>query len=181
MSQSRFETWVACACRELKSKQFYLKRGMDEPLEFYKKLDSNVHITAFKNGVYDVRTRKFYRPGAIPADAIGRYSTDYDFIGDEDGLPVSQEDKDMMDEIEREVIDKIFPDGRGGSTRRQEGSGLHPYRRLDWSRSSSSRWVRRETTNGKSALTDQLAPEAGVGRILLHTQHRPRHGRTRQG
>ena len=110
MSQSRFETWVACACRELKSKQFYLKRGMDEPLEFYKKLDSNVHITAFKNGVYDFRTRKFYRPGAIPADAIGRYSTDYDFIGDEDGLPVSQEDKDMMDEIEREVIDKIFPD-----------------------------------------------------------------------
>jgi hypothetical protein len=44
--------------------------------------------------------------GAIPADAVGSFSTGYDNIGDEDGLPASPADAAMMDEVEREIIDK---------------------------------------------------------------------------
>ena len=96
------------ALRELRSNDFYTTRGADTPEEFHDRLDVNPYIIACTNGIFDMKSRTFYPVGSVPVDMCSSYCTKYAFVGDEHGEP-RPSDVDKVNELERELIDKLFP------------------------------------------------------------------------
>jgi hypothetical protein len=59
-------------------------------------------------GVMNMKEFKFYPRGRVPADAYVSFSCGYDFPGDEDGEPTSDELRAEMNEVEKQ-LETFFP------------------------------------------------------------------------
>ena len=94
----------------IQSDQYYIDRGLPTPTEFFDKLDDNPYLIGFNNGVFDMKQYQFHPKGSVPPDVFISYSTKYDYIGDVHGEPKDDEQRAMMEEVERETYGKFFPD-----------------------------------------------------------------------
>jgi hypothetical protein len=90
---------IRVAHEELRSDGFYRANGVPEPEAFFKLLNAHHHLLGFDNGILDMECFKFYPADTAPEDAYVSFSCGYDFPGDEDGNPMTEEMRAEMDEV----------------------------------------------------------------------------------
>ena len=93
--------------RFLFTADLYDETGLPSPSDFVQQLDAAPNLMGFSNGVYDVFAHRFYPAGTVPTSFLVSMSTGYDY------LPPEHPDAEMMmEDIEREIYDKVFVDIR---------------------------------------------------------------------
>jgi hypothetical protein len=90
---------IRVAHEELRNDGFYQANGVPEPEAFFKLLNAHHHLLGFDNGILDMERFKFHFGDAAPEDAYVSFSCGYDFPGDEDGNPMTEEMRAAMDEV----------------------------------------------------------------------------------